>query len=373
MKRRSAPLFAALALAIARVPAVPSEDLRLSFIGDVMAHNVNYEMKDYDRIYDGIRDLFLADDLTFANLELVVDPSRPRATYPRFNNHPDYVRAAIDAGIDVFSLANNHSFDYGPGGARATLQSMLALARDEAEQGRTVAFNGLRASAAEPFAPTEILLKGWRIGYLAVTQFSNEWVTEPLMPVVDYNDEVQVARLLADVRGWAKQFDLFVVSYHGDNEYVTEPAPAKKRLFHALLAAGAHIVHGHHPHVVQPSELVDVGGERRLIMYSAGNFLTGQSVRAQTADPDGMWARTGDSIVYQVTLRPGNPGPSVGQVEIVPVYHHRSQATGEIVINALETLAHRQGEWGDFYRRRLEIMREYQRANPERERRSLAP
>jgi len=353
--------------------AVPTEALRLSFVGDLMAHNVNYETLDYDRIYDGIRDLLLADDLTFANLELVVDASLPRATYPRFNNHPDYVQSAIDAGLDVFSLANNHSFDYGAAGARATLRSLADLAEQAAKLGRTVAYGGLRPSQAEPFTPTEIRVKGWRIGYLAVTQFSNEGVTEPLLAVLDYDDEAQVARFLEELARVTPLFDLFIVSYHGDSEYATEPAPAKKRLFHAMLGAGVHIVYGHHPHVLQPCELVDRAGERRLILYSAGNFLTGQSVRAQSPDPDGLWARTGDSMVFQVAVRPGNPGPSVRRVDLVPAYHHRSPATGRIVINALETLARRPGEWGDFYRRRLEITREYERLNPERERRNFAP
>ncbi len=372
--KRAGPVLSVLLLLLAG-PAwsAPSEPLRLSFVGDLMAHNVNYEMADYERIYDGIRDLFLADDLTFANLEMVVDPARPRASYPRFNNHPDYVRAAIDAGLDVFSLANNHSFDYGPAGVRATLHSLEALAGEAAGRGRLVAYNGLRPAAADPYAPAQITVKGWRIGYLAVTQFSNEGITEPLLPVVDYNSEAQVAAFLDEVRALAPQFDLFIVSYHGDSEYVSEPAPAKKSFFHALLDAGAHIVYAHHPHVLQPCELVDSAGERRLIIYSAGNFLAGQSVRAQPDDPDGFWARTGDSMVFQVVLRPGNPGPSVTRVDLVPAYHNRSPATGEIVINALETLAHRRGDWGDFYRKRLEIARQYERENPERERRNFAP
>ena len=96
-------------------------------------------------------------------------------------------------------------------------------------------------------------------------------------------------------------------------------------------------------------------------------------MRAQRGDPDGMWARTGDSMVFQAVVRPGNPGPSVAKVDLVPAYHNPSQATGEIVINALETLAHRRGPWGDFYRGRLAIAREYERSNPERERRNFAP
>ena len=108
----------------------------------------------------------------------------------------------MDAGIDVFSLANNHSFDYGPPGARATLSSLqeLSSASGRAADARWPTAACAR-TADQPFAPAEIRVKGWRIGYLAVTQFSNEWVTEPLLAVVDYNDQAQAARFLRDAVG----------------------------------------------------------------------------------------------------------------------------------------------------------------------------
>jgi poly-gamma-glutamate synthesis protein (capsule biosynthesis protein) len=250
---------------------------------------------------------------------------------------------------------------------------MADLGRQAAARARVVAWAGLRAAAGEPFAAAEIQVRGWRIGYLAATQFSNERVSEPLLAVVDYNDGEQAARFLDTVAALAPRYDLFVVSYHGDSEYVSEPDTAKKRFFHALLEAGAHIVHGHHPHILQPCEIVDRAGERRLIIYSAGNFLAGQSVRARAEAPDGVWARTGDSAVFQVTVRRGRPGPSVTAVDIVPAYHHVSPATGRIAVNALEALSRRPGEWGDFYRERRGVLEEYRRSNPSRERRNFAP
>ncbi len=87
-----------------------------------------------------------------------------------------------------------------------------------------------------------------------------------------------------------------------------------------------------------------------------------------------MWARTGDSMVFQAVVRPGNPGPSVAKVDLVPAYHNRSPATGEIVINALETLA-RTGviSGATSTGAPATIAREYERENPERERRNFAP
>jgi len=104
----------------------PPAELLLGFVGDIMAHNVNYHMADYSRIYDGVSGILRSDDLTFANLEFPVDPALPQMTYPRFNNHPAYVRAAVEAGIEerrpgglglylVQRMVDDLDYDYDPG------------------------------------------------------------------------------------------------------------------------------------------------------------------------------------------------------------------------------------------------------------------
>ena len=104
-----------------------SQVLKLSFIGDVMAHDVNFNMKDFSVMYENVAEYLLADDLTFGNLEFPIDNSLPYSTYPNFNVHSEYVEAVINAGVDVFSLANNHSNDQGISGVLATLDSAKNL------------------------------------------------------------------------------------------------------------------------------------------------------------------------------------------------------------------------------------------------------
>ena len=94
--------------------AVPATSrLVLTFGGDIMAHTPNFSMADYSMIYADIEEIIQNDDLTFANLETPVHDGRPYENYPTFNVQPPYAQAAIDAGFDVFSLANNHSNDQG--------------------------------------------------------------------------------------------------------------------------------------------------------------------------------------------------------------------------------------------------------------------
>ena len=124
-------LFAAVILILSSCTstskASKTSELTLSFSGDIMAHDVNFKMKDYNRIYDDIRDILLNDDLTFGNVETPVCEERPLSSFPCFNIHKDYLRAAIEGGFDVFSFANNHTNDQGIQGIDGTIKSFNTL------------------------------------------------------------------------------------------------------------------------------------------------------------------------------------------------------------------------------------------------------
>ena len=162
MARRFASLvWVALLLCAPELPAVePSLDhaeeagrpsLLLSFVGDIMHHEENAAMPDYDRLYDSVRHPLQVDDLTFANIEFPVDPSREPAGYPAFNGTAAYLEAAIRGGVDVLALANNHSFDMGRAGVTST-QEVVAEMRLSA----AVHENGLRAVPRQPIGPNRL-------------------------------------------------------------------------------------------------------------------------------------------------------------------------------------------------------------------------
>ena len=79
--------------------------LRLTFAGDLMAHTVNFNMSTYDLIYTDVEKILHNDDLSFVNIETPICDALPLSTYPCFNVHTPYLRAAIGAGFDVLSLA----------------------------------------------------------------------------------------------------------------------------------------------------------------------------------------------------------------------------------------------------------------------------
>jgi poly-gamma-glutamate capsule biosynthesis protein CapA/YwtB (metallophosphatase superfamily) len=146
--------------------------LTLTFSGDIMAHDNNFKMKDFNEIYQDVREVLLADDLSFGNLEFAVDPTLPYSTYPRFNVHPAYVEAAIQGGFDVFTMANNHSNDQFASGMRNGRQAMRRL-----QEKYPIAFTGIHDQPLRGggFADWEMLVlekKGLKIGFIGMTALS---------------------------------------------------------------------------------------------------------------------------------------------------------------------------------------------------------
>ena len=348
-------------------------ELRLTFVGDIMGHEVNYRMRDFRDIYRGVRDVFLAGDLAFANLELSLDPFRPAAGYPWFNGTREYLAAAVDSGINLFSLANNHAFD---GGVEGVLQTIRALEEARSGSPRPFAYSGTRGNPARPFDAQAIMVKGVRIGFVAVSQFLNERDEGRYVHVVDYSEPAEAQAFLAWIRAIAPLYDLLIVSYHGDREYVQAPSPAKRSFFRELLAAGAGIVVGHHPHVVQEYEIVEAAGERRLAMYSMGNLISGMTWAEATSRLGGMLAATGESYMLQVDVRCATGGCSVTGAQPIPIANYQD-AQMQMVVARLSDLADGtvavSPVWRDYYAARLALMREFLRSATEASRRTGVP
>ena len=155
-------------------------------------------------------------------------------------------------GFDLLSLANNHSLDAGIAGLQETI-------------------SGLKASGIEPLgvspAPTIHDAGSFRIAFLALN----------LIPGGIVSDIVAAQEMVQDAR---EQADVVIVSIHWGLEYHLEPSPAQAQLAKQLSQAGADLVLGHHPHVVQPIEILsrEEGDSQHdtFVAYSLGNFVFDQ-------------------------------------------------------------------------------------------------
>ena len=339
--------------------------LRLTFAGDLMAHRPINAMTDYGIALKDLTPSLQNADLAFVNVEFVVDPSRPLTGYPNFNGSIDYVRAAIGAGFDLFALANNHTMDYRTAGAAATNASFADLAREHG-----IGYSGLGIAVAgswreHRFPPPVIrTVRGVRVGFVSVSQFSNLFWTDVYrqMVLVDAGNRADFLRYLQSVD---QEVDVLVVSYHGDadDEYHLHVGAGKRRVMESFTAAGADIVWGHHPHVIQEWSYPVVAGARKLVLFSTGNLLSSQGSRLHRTDPDpeNVWANTHDGYLFHVTVKIVPGAATVTALETEPIFQRRlASGSAATVVQPFAALmnSERRSGWRSYYLSRNEYLRE---------------
>lgn len=280
---------------------VKQQPLKLTFAGDIMAHNVNYNMKDYNLIYEDITDILYADDLSFANFETPVNDELPYETYPTFNVQSPYAYAAITAGFDVFSLANNHTNDQGLQGIESTLAFFNSVRQ------KNIYSAGIKKDSSISY--DLIQTQGWTILFVAITELVNSPKDVKEFNMYSFTEKGR-ATLKQDVTTLQKEYphDLFILSVHvADAEYITTITDARRKWFYELLDIGVDIVWANHPHVTKEWELIqsaDSDTIDKLIMYSIGNTISGQNTPRlrNYEDPSDPMEYTGTSVLLQVDV-----------------------------------------------------------------------
>ncbi len=200
-------------------------------------------------------------DVATVNLEGAVSSrGRPEPSKEfTFRGQPAALSAAARlAGLDVVSVANNHSLDFGREAFADTLRTARAAG---------IATAGGGASLRDARRPALIRRGGLRIAFLGYGDIEPpSFFAGPASPGTAPADPRLV---VADVGAAARVADLVVVWFHWGIELDTRPTSRQRELAEAALDAGADLVLGAHPHVLQPLERRG----RRLIAWSLGNFV----------------------------------------------------------------------------------------------------
>lgn len=350
------------------VPAPENTRLLISFTGDIMAHDVNFQLKDFGRMYENISPFLVQDDLTFGNLEFPVDDSKPYSTFPAFNVNTPYVEAIIDAGFDVFSLSNNHTIDKGTGGITGTNSAMKALKEKYLKNTppRHIIYNGTKENYFDGFKVSVFYKNGVKIAFLSVTELLNNYSNARLK--VQYYDytETMKEEFAEKIKAIKEEIqpDLLVTAIHiSEPEYVREVKESRKEYFRKLADSGADIIWAHHPHVAQEWEVYqtrDRGGQA-LIMYSMGNFISGQRYRANLSNPGADREYTGDSLILQAEIKktPGCSGVSI-DVNPILITTKVDYTSGEITLHHFteEFIESQDSLWKPYYKARFNLMKD---------------
>jgi len=215
----------------------------------------------YDWAWSGLRGLFDRDDLTMVNLECpVTDIMDPAPKAFTFRCDPQALPAARRAGVDVVSQANNHAYDQGPAGLMDSLDAIRAAG---------LASVGAGADESDALRAATFEVHGWTVAVVGIDQILDppEQVAGPDKPGTAAGHDFGLA--LRAVRDAAASSDLVFVMIHWGVELEAQPRPYQGRQAHRLVDAGADVIFGAHPHVIQPLETY----RGRPIFYSLGNFV----------------------------------------------------------------------------------------------------
>lgn len=274
----------------------PDPFVTLTFVGDVMmTGRVEALLKEKGFAYPfaHVNSLFLEDDYTIANLETPVTRRGTPAGNKEYvyKSPPEAVPAMKAAGIDLVNLANNHSLDQGEEGLLDTFQHLGEQA---------IAYVGAGIDQQQAYAPVFIERNGIRIAFLGLSRVVPHvsWYAGKDKPGVAATYDPTLAQ--EAIRQAKDEADLVVVLVHWGQEKTDYPVDHQKVLARAYIDAGADLVIGGHPHVLQGFERY----KDKWIAYSMGNFIFTRSQAAKTWETMVLQATCTKAQTCQLQMTP---------------------------------------------------------------------
>ncbi len=253
-----------------------NKPILLGFAGDVNFDENSHPVAKYDREKKGILGGLSADlveemnavDIMMLNNEFAYSTrgkKTPNKSYT-FRADPSRVNILHEMGVDIVSLANNHALDYGVDALMDTFTTLEEAGID---------YVGAGENLARAEAPVYYTIGDKKIAYLASSRviFSVDWYAKEDAPgMVGTYDPTPLINAIKDA---SKNSDYVVVYVHWGVERNHYPEKYQKTFARQYIDAGADIVIGCHPHVMQGFEIY----KGKPIAYSLGNFWFNASTR----------------------------------------------------------------------------------------------
>nr|WP_238145030.1 CapA family protein [Streptococcus suis] len=253
-------------------------------------------------------------DFAIADFEGTISPEMDLAGYPLFNA-PSIVASNIrDAGYDLVDLAHNHILD-------SHLSGLVSTVNTFREAGVDIV--GVYAEGNRSTAPLYIReVNGIRIAVLAYAYGYNG--LEVLLNQEEYNgylSDFNLEKMQAEIERAEKEADITIVMPQTGVEYQLEPTEEQTSIYHQMIDWGADIVFGGHPHVVEPAEIIEKDNQRKLIIYSMGNFLSNQRIETMEDTPNAQWTERG--VLMDLTIQKENGQTSIQTAQAHPTWVNR--------------------------------------------------
>ena len=247
----------------------PSLQVTLDAVGDLMLGRTVGEQvlaQGPQVVFAGVQSILDSADVRVGNLECALtDRSTSEHKTYTLQAPPEAAQALSLGKFDVVSLANNHAMDYGYQGLSDT-QSYLSQ--------YNIATIGAGANISQAHSPVILERNGLRLAFLAYVDVpvemdgfdAHDWTATASRPGIAWADPDQIT---SDVNAARRVADVVIVFLHSGWENRTLISPDQRTEAHAAIDAGAALVIGSHPHILQSIERYHGG----LIAYSLGNFV----------------------------------------------------------------------------------------------------
>ncbi|NTV50127.1 MAG: CapA family protein [Geobacteraceae bacterium] len=239
-----------------------AEEIIINAVGDIMLAGrwaPFLRQKGYDHPFNGVRNEMASGDINIANLESPIAEAGQEFSEKRFRfrAEPPVAKAIRAAGFNLVTLANNHSMDFGGDALTETFRHL---------NNNGIAWAGAGKNLSDARKMALYTIKGKKIAFFGYS------LTQPIEFFAGHNRpgtapgyEELVA---ADIASARSQTDYVIVSFHWGKEAISTIQPYQRSAAHNAIEAGADVVIGHHPHILQGIERYKNG----IIFYSLGNF-----------------------------------------------------------------------------------------------------
>lgn len=240
----------------------------LALVGDI---EINRE--EPAGVFDKVLPELKKADLRFGGLEASLsEKGAPLQGKIVMRHSPKMIAGYLAGGFDVLAFATNHCMDYG---VEPFVETLDLLDRNR------ILHTGAGRNIQEARRPAIIDRKGVRVGFLTyVLEYQLGWWALPSKPGVvpirqdplvgpPYVNEEDLEAMVGDVKKTRSLADVLVVSFHWGSSQSRTLTLSQRAVAHAAIDAGADLVAGNHPHILQGVEAY----KGRAIFYAMGNFV----------------------------------------------------------------------------------------------------
>jgi poly-gamma-glutamate synthesis protein (capsule biosynthesis protein) len=255
-------------------PVEKTTSLTLAAVGDILIHDTVYNKAktpsgeyNFNTNFASVKTYLAQPDITMANQETMIGGTQfGLSSYPSFNSPHEVGDALKENGVDLVTLANNHTLDRGEKIILSALNYWNEI---------DVMYTGAYTSKEDQQNIRLMKKNDITVSFLSYTYGTNG------IPVPAGKNHlvnlIEAERIRADLLKAKELSDVSVVSLHFGDEYKRMPNDFQKEIVKLVTEAGGDIIIGHHPHVLQPVKWETASdGSKTFVAFSLGNFLSGQ-------------------------------------------------------------------------------------------------